>query len=60
MGKHYGRLWHRTKRSDRSEGAASPVRKIDPASCDTAELVKALKGAAKRRKRPLSGGLKYL
>lgn len=27
-----GRLWRRAKRSDRSEGAASPVRHIDPST----------------------------
>lgn len=45
MSKYYtrdlGRLWRRTKRSDRSEGAASGVRHIDPATYQPSEAVRA-------------------
>jgi hypothetical protein len=34
-----GRLWRRVKRSDRSEGAASEVRHIDPATYQPSEEV---------------------
>jgi hypothetical protein len=44
MSKYYtpdlGRLWRRTKRTDRSEGAASEVRHIDPATYQPSEAVR--------------------
>jgi hypothetical protein len=56
-----GRLWRRAKRSDRSEGAASPVRHIDPSTYQIpAEMLVPV--ARKPRRKPfklLDDAVKY-
>jgi hypothetical protein len=42
-----GRLWRRAKRSDRSEGAASAVRHIDPATVAVPEFKASVRPMAK-------------
>jgi hypothetical protein len=44
-------LWRRVKRSDRSEGAASEVRRIDPASYQPSEAVREAMMKKSTRKR---------
>jgi len=47
----FGRLWRRAKRSDRSEGAASEVRHIDPATYQPTEAVReAMRSLPRRNK----------
>ena len=43
-----GRLWRRAKRSDRSEGAASAVRHIDPATVDVPEFKTSVRPMSKK------------
>jgi hypothetical protein len=53
MSKYYapnnGKLWRRAKRSDRSEGAASPIRHIDPATVDVTAYLAAAESLERRK-----------